>query len=97
MSYKNEYWYCELKSYIQSVHSAHYKTVLITGPDLYLVVTRVNYTVIKLWVDFVNSILAANPQIQVDKIQRIGWLVMQKQYRRDLQNEILNHPKLSKP
>lgn len=88
---KKEYWYKELESHIRVVHAAsgHHKTILITGPRLYQVATRVNYLTISLWRNHVNGLIKSN-KLAVDPINRISWLVMQKKYRKEFLNEILN-------
>jgi len=89
-NYKKEYWYVELESHIMAIHasSGNYKTILITGPHLYLVVTKVNNLTTKLWMDYMNSIIIQYPQFQIPLFKRVTWLLTQKQYRRNFQLEL---------
>lgn len=77
---RKQYWYIELKSHIETVHRLQYKTILITGIYLYQVVTKCNVLVIKLWIDHVNE-LRKEPL-------KLGWLTLQKQYRRKVDAEL---------
>lgn len=87
--FKNIYWYKELKSYIEVVNASQYKTVLITGPHFYNVVTRVNNLTTRLWLEYINALLKANKHIKIEQqLRRIDWLMMQKRYRRELQQKI---------
>jgi len=87
-NYKIHYWYQELKSHIECVNASQYKTILITGPHFYQVVTRVNNLTTKLWMEHVNVILKANKQVKIEQIRRVEWLTMQKRYRREFQQKI---------
>lgn len=82
--YNKQKWYLELDSHIKCVYnvSKQRKTILITGDHFYIVVTRVNYLTTTLWINHVNSIIK---ELGTDRIelQRFGWLVEQKSYRRD--------------
>lgn len=84
---KNEYWYKELKSHIESVNSTSFKTILITGPHFYQVVTKANHLTTKIWVEWFNGQVKER-NIKVEPIKRIGWLVSQKQYRRNIAKEL---------
>lgn len=88
----NNYSHVELESHIRSVGNSagQYKTILITGPNFYQVVTRVNNITIRLWIEHINSLIKQLPKGKFDPIQRISWIVTQKNYRRALESEIKN-------
>jgi len=92
---KNEYWYKELKSHVESVnaYSGLQKTILITGSHFYQTVTKVNDIVLKLWADRVNSILSENPNPKIQPINKskITWILRQKSYRRYIDELLKNN------
>ena len=76
----------QLKQHIELINSKSglYKTILYSeNPLYYNVVTKVNYNVVKLWLENYNS-KAKEP------INKINWLVIIKSYRRQLDKELLN-------
>lgn len=92
-----ENWDITVKDHVKLIHSkgGQYKTTLKTSDTMYLVVTRVNYLVIKLWVDYINEVINDNPTTpKTELITKINWLVMLKSYRRELENKLKNNSKL---
>lgn len=82
----------QLERTIRCMHSKsdQYKTILITSPHLYLVVTRVNYLTAKLWIEWRNSVVKEDKQNPESPLRRtISWLTMNKHYRREETNRIL--------
>lgn len=87
----------QLKRHIELVHSKNehnnYKTILVTAPHLYIVVTRVNYSTAKLWIEWRNSIVKENAKYESPIKRKITWLTMNRQWRLEQSKEI-NSPKL---
>ncbi len=81
----------QLKRHIELVHSkvGQYKTILETSDIYYIVVTKVNFSTTKLWVEYINSIIKNNPKARVDSITKINWLVLLKSYRKDFQKNLI--------
>lgn len=86
---KKENWYKELDSHIKCFHAAsgQRKTILITGPHFYQVVTRVNNLTTRLWIEHVNGLIK---QIGGTKFepQRMCWLTEQKNYRKEFLKKV---------
>ncbi len=81
----------QLKRHIELVHSkvGQHKTILETSDIYYAVVTKVNFSTTKLWVEYINSIIKSNPKAKVDSITKINWLVLLKSYRRDFKKNLI--------
>ncbi len=84
----------EMRTHIEAVHKDQFKTILITAPHLYLVVTKVNNLTAKLWIDFINAKIKEMP-IKKEQFKRITWLVSQKKFRREFQVTLLMPSKTS--
>ena len=83
----------DLTKHIELVNSkgGHYKTVLYTSNIYYLIVTKVNFLTVKLWVDYINELIKNNPTTpKTEPINKINWLIMVKSYRRDFENNLIN-------
>ncbi len=87
----------QLKRHIELIHSkaGQYKTILETSDIYYIVVTKVNFSTTKLWVEYINGVIKSNHKIKQEPITKINWLVLLKSYRRDFKKNLLTKIELS--
>jgi hypothetical protein len=91
MIHKNSKNY-QLKKHIELTHSktGHHKTIIETSDTVYLVVTKVSFSTIKLWVEHINEIIKSNPTLpKTEPITKINWLILLKGYRREFKKNLL--------
>lgn len=83
-----------LKKHIELIYSKsnQYKTIIYNqeNPLYYNVVTKVTYLTNLLWIDYINNLIKLNPQLKIEKINKVNWLTLNKQYRRNLEKQLKN-------
>lgn len=89
--FKKEYWYKELDSHIKVTGAASGKrnTILINidNPNLYFVVTRVNYLTTILWIEYINKLVGE----RFEK-RKFGWLTEKRSHKKEFTNKVkLSH------
>lgn len=78
-----------MKNCIETLHGNDMKSILVTGKCLYMVVTRVNYSTAKLWLEVRNRRIKELGLTHMDIYQKPNWLCKQGWFRRN-QDKILN-------